>query len=141
MKRLTIILLAAVVLFTLTACNGNGASSGNSDTTSKLTEKDIFEYNGTESEYNITESEAKELFEKQPTVSSEDESSQKESSESDTESQSDTSSQNGTSSQSDTPSQNDASSTEDVTTDNSSSTTTSTNEFDKDGDGWTDGWQ
>ena len=129
MKRLTIILLSAVFLFTLTACNGKGVTSGSSDTTSKLTEKDIFEQNGTESEYKITESEAKELFENQSTISSNDSSSQVGSSKVDTESQNNTSSKS------------EASSTQSDTTDSSSSTTTSTNKFDKDGDGWTDGWQ
>ena len=132
MKRIAIILLSAVVLFTLTACNGKSStSSGSKDTTSKLTEKDIFEYNGTESEYNITESEVKELFDNQPSTSSDNSVSQDQSSKP----------QSNTESQDNASNESKASSTQSDITDSSSSTTTSTNKFDKDGDGWTDGWK
>lgn len=132
MKRIAIILLSAVVLFTLTACRDkSNTSSGSTNTTSKLTEKDIFEYNGTESEYSITESEVKELFDNQPSTSSDNSVSLEQSSkpESNTESEDDASSES------------ESSSAQSDTTDSSSNATSSTNKFDKDGDGWTDGWQ
>lgn len=132
MKRIAIILLSAVVLFTLTACSGkSNTSSVSTNTTSKLTEKDIFEYNGTESEYSITESEVKELFDNQPSTSSDNSVSLEQSSkpESNTESEDDASSES------------ESSSAQSDTTDSSSNATSSTNKFDKDGDGWTDGWQ
>ena len=131
MKRLSLILLSAVLLLSLSACNGKEAQ----DTSSKISEKDIFEYIGTESEYDITKSEVKELFENQSTVSSSDESSKD-----DTSSKEDSSNESDVSS-SGTSSENDTSSQANESNDESSSDTTSTNDFDKDGDGWTDVWQ
>ena len=122
MKRIGLVLLCSVLVFSLSACKGKPSVSS-SDTSSKITEKDIFEYNGTESEYRITESEATELFNNQsnPVASSEDAT---------------TSSEDANDPSA--PNDIDSESTSSV---DSSSEASSVNELDKDGDGWTDDWK
>ncbi len=119
MKRVALVLLCALLFFSLSACKGN-KEKVSSDTSSKITEKDIFEYNGTESEYKMNESEAEELFNNQ--------SSAVDSSETTTSSEPE-----DTSSQSETESE--------VTSEESSQEASKVNKFDEDGDGWTDDWK
>lgn len=122
MKRICLVLLSTLLVFSLSACKGN-KDVVSSDTSSKITEKDIFEYNGTESEYKITESEAEQLFNNQSTItdSSETTTSGKE---------------EQTSSDSESELSSDA-----VSSEESSSEVTSSDKYDKDGDGWTDDWK
>ena len=113
-----------MLVFSLSACK-NKKESISSDTTSKITEKDIFEYNGTESEYKITTSEAEELFGNQSNasaVSSEDAATESDKEE--------------TSSQSETLSESNESTDSSIEAESKPQ-----NMYDKDGDGWTDEWK
>lgn len=113
MKRLSIILVLLCILLSFTACNKETKENNSQvqSNGSNITEKDIFEYNGTESEYIMTESQANQLFENQSQVTAYPSV--------ETELQTDY-----TSSDKD-----------------SSYDSGKTNKFDKDGDGWTDEWK
>ena len=100
------------------------------ESTESVTENDLFPQTGTELEYDITESDVKELFEKQEeedTDSKDEDSSKTES----TDEKDETTSQS-TESDKETASGNSSQST--------SSKTENGGKYDADGDGWTDGW-
>lgn len=157
MKRIVITLLLITAAFSVAACKTNPSAGTSSEAKTEseissivLSEGDFFTQNGTESEAELTESEVEELFKNQESRDQMDSSSKTESKD-DTEStdtkstasketQSTASKETQSTASKETHS---SSLTSDVTEskEETSKPTESSSEYDKDGDGWTDGWK
>lgn len=146
MKKLAIGLLLITAVLTVAACktkpqDTNGGTSSVPAVKSEIestviSEGDFFTQNGTESEFRITESQALELFETQASLD-------KESAESTASDKEDSSSEadSGTAESSQDSNSSGAASDQTESKTDSSKPTASTSKYDKDGDGWTDGWK
>ncbi len=160
MKRIAIALLLITAVLSVAACKAKpeAGTSSTVDTVSEagsvvLNEGDFFTQNGTESEFKITESEIEELFEKQESIDQEN-GEDKASSEADSsdnvsskDSESVTSADNEASASSDKDGTVSGEESQPAGTDKDtdsktqeSKPTASASKYDKDGDGWTDGW-
>ena len=129
MKKLLILALVVLALIPFSACkktpDSENTSTTKPSTSSELTAADLFGNNGTESEYNITSSEVKELFQNQEDKEKDETSSKTTSSKN--ESKVNSLKQETTSSK--------------VDSSKISTTSEQNNKFDLDSDGWTDGWK
>ncbi len=149
MKKIIFTLLVLTLVLTAVACGKKSKSSTEDassavsaaseliESTVSVTENDLFPQTGTTSEYTITESDAKELFEMQE----EEDTDSKDDGSSKTDEKDDASS--GSDSKDETSSKKTESDKETTSSTSSSATSSKTegnSKYDADSDGWTDGW-
>lgn len=137
MKKLFLALFVLSAIITVTACKSNdnttsNASSANWQVVSGVTENDLFDVNGNSSEYALTSSQFGELVQNQSEAIS-DNSDTSATANSSSKAQEVTNSINSGGSSADKGNTNTVSKNESNATSNVFGT-------DKDGDGWTDGW-